>query len=150
MKSGRRTHQGFTLIELLIAIVIIGLLAAIAIPAYQNYVRRANRAEPKAFLTEAAAKQEAFFADRRRYATTLTELGYAAATCYVGGGQSSGCGANSGNPNYSIAVSASTTTTYTLTATRMSTGSQASDACGNFIINSSGTKSVTGSETDCW
>lgn len=149
MKHGRSTQAGFTLMELMVTVVIVGILAAVAIPSYQNYVRRTNRADPKTFLAAVASKQEAFFADRRRYATTLTELGYPYATCYVGGSLGSECNANSGQPNYSIAIAAgATATNYTVEGTPM--GSQANDGCGKFKIEANGTRSVTGSEADCW
>jgi len=148
MKPRRGTQLGFTLTELIITVAIIGILAAVALPSYQSYIRRTNRSDAKAMLAAVASKQEAFFADRRRYATKLTELGYALDTCYMGGSLSGDCNANSGTPTYSVTISASTATTYTATGTAL--GSQTKDGCGDFSINSTGTRSVTGSETDCW
>jgi len=69
-------QSGFTLIELMIAVMVIGVLAAIAIPSYQQYVTRSNRTEGMALLQEAAARQERFLTQNNRYATTVAELGY--------------------------------------------------------------------------
>jgi type IV pilus assembly protein PilE len=64
MKCGK----GLTLIELLIVIVIVGVLAAIAIPTYSNYMIRARRADAKTALEQLRASQEMFRAERGRYA----------------------------------------------------------------------------------
>lgn len=53
MNMMKKTQQGFTLIELMIVIAIIGILAAVALPAYQDYTVRAKMAEPLALLGEA-------------------------------------------------------------------------------------------------
>ena len=60
--------SGFTLIELMIAVVIISLLAAIALPSYQDHVRRAARSAGQQFLLDLAQRQEQYFLDVRWYA----------------------------------------------------------------------------------
>ncbi len=63
----RQRVSGFTLIELLIVVVIIGILAAIAIPKFNNTKRRANRSAGIADLRNLATAQEGFYADSDRY-----------------------------------------------------------------------------------
>lgn len=63
----RNGVRGFTLIELLIVVVIIGILAAIAIPKFNNTKRRANRSAGIADLRNLATAQEGFYADSDRY-----------------------------------------------------------------------------------
>lgn len=60
-RSMRRRGNGFTLIELMITVAIVGLLTAIAYPAYQEQVRRAKRAEGKTALLKAAQLQERIY-----------------------------------------------------------------------------------------
>jgi len=62
-----RAEEGFTLIELLVVIAIIGILAAIAIPQFAAYRRRAYEADVKANLKNAATGQEAYFVDTNIY-----------------------------------------------------------------------------------
>lgn len=60
-------RNGFTLIELLVAVAIVGALAAIALPAYTQYVQRGHNVEAKAALTAWAAALHAEYMDTRRY-----------------------------------------------------------------------------------
>ncbi|MCC7053334.1 MAG: prepilin-type N-terminal cleavage/methylation domain-containing protein [Gemmatimonadaceae bacterium] len=60
--------QGFTLIELLIVVVIIGILAAVAIPKFSNTKQRASRSAGLADMRNLATSQEGFYADSNRYA----------------------------------------------------------------------------------
>jgi type IV pilus assembly protein PilE len=66
--------QGFTLIEVLVVVVIVAILAAVAIPSYQESLRKTRRADAKEALTRVAAAQERFFFTNNRYGT-LQDLG---------------------------------------------------------------------------
>ena len=71
-----RNTKGFTLIELLIVVVIIGILAAIAIPKFANTKEKAYIASMKSDLRNLITAQEAYFADQVTYASTTTNLNY--------------------------------------------------------------------------
>lgn len=69
-------RRGFTLIELLIVVVIIAILAAIAIPKFQNTKGKANAAALKSDIRNLATAQEAYFYDNNSYATAVNQLSF--------------------------------------------------------------------------
>ena len=69
-------RKGFTLIELLIVVVIIGILAAIAIPKFANTKSKAYVTAMKSDLRNLVSAQESFFSDSAKYTTDLTLLGF--------------------------------------------------------------------------
>jgi type IV pilus assembly protein PilA len=62
-----RNEKGFTLVELLVVIAIIGILAAIAIPQFQEYRKRGYDAGARSDLRNAATAEEAYFIDNDKY-----------------------------------------------------------------------------------
>lgn len=72
----RRHHTGFTLIELLIVIVIIGIMAAIAVPKYQTTKGKANTAALKSDLRNLTVAQESFFYENQGYTNDTLALNY--------------------------------------------------------------------------
>ncbi len=66
----RNKFQGFTLIELMIVVAIIGILAAVAIPAYQDYVTRGKIQDATSALASKRVQAELYFQDNRTYVDT--------------------------------------------------------------------------------
>lgn len=71
----RSGQTGFSLIEVVIVTLIVGILASIAYPSYQQYMQKTNRQTGKECLTRLANKQEVYYTRFNRYATSLDELG---------------------------------------------------------------------------
>ncbi|MDX1403466.1 MAG: pilin [Woeseiaceae bacterium] len=80
----KTNNQGFTLIELMIVITIIGILASIAIPAYQDYTIRAQVAEGLSLSNSAKASLGEFYTDRGAWPLDNTEVGLSDAGKIVG------------------------------------------------------------------
>jgi len=74
-KSAEEKDQGFTLIELLVVIIIIGILAAIAIPVFLNQRKKGWDSQAKSDLRNAATAQETYLTDFNVYTTSNTNLG---------------------------------------------------------------------------
>lgn len=125
--------NGFSLIELMVTVAIIGILVSVALPSYQEYVLRSNRAKVQACLSEHAQFME------RYYTTNMT---------YVGAAPVLGCTTESGlDDRYTIALGDVAARTYTVTATAI--GVQVKESCGNLSLNHLGAKTASGTGT-CW
>jgi len=137
-----RRCAGFTLIELMIVVAVISILAAIALPSYQDSVRKSRRADAKAALVQLAQFMERNFSLSQRY--DLDSAGTAIALPFTESP------VDSGSKFYDLSLSAAslTATTYTLTATPKN--GQTVDVCGSLTIDNAGSKGTSSSRTDCW
>ena len=123
--------QGFTLIELMIVIAIIGVVAAIALPNYQNYKIKTNRTVTQAEMVEIATKMNRYKASNRTYADATVSI--------INGGVTSA--PTVGHAAYTLEFSPSPTlaTGWTLIAKPIANSSQ--DGNGWICINDQGQKS---------
>jgi type IV pilus assembly protein PilA len=113
----KKVQQGFTLIELMIVVAIIGILAAIAIPAYQDYTIRAQVSEGMNLSAAAKAAVTEFFQDRGTFPTSNTNAGLAVASQIQG--------------NYVASVTVATGATGIITMAYSNTGNQEANAAIN-------------------
>lgn len=137
-----RRENGFTLIELMITVAIIAVLAAVAMPSYQDYLRKGRRADAQSYLQEIAARQQHFLADRRAYSTSITAA--------PGAGGLGLSVPSSVSPFYDVNLATDNTASPpTFVVSAAPKGSQAVEKCGTLSLNARGVKAASGSGT-CW
>ncbi len=137
MKNNKPLY-GFTLIELMIVVAIIGVLAGVALPAYQQYAVRTHRADAEKTLLEVTQYLERYFTEVGSYTGAAVPTGLATSP------------QESSDVIYNIAFATGTptSTTYTLLATPTGGQSTADTECAILSINSANVKCIK-NQTKC-
>lgn len=136
-------QKGVTLVELMVVVVIVGILAAIAVPSYRQYTIRAQRTEAKTALLQVATNQARFYLQNNTYTNNLAALGFPGGTSDQG--------------VYTLAVPLANAVTFQVTAVPTPGGGvngvdMTSDGdCALFSINSQGVRAANPDPTNgCW
>ena len=143
-----RRNKGFTLMELMIVVVVIGILAAIAYPSYQDSVRKSRRSDGTAALMQVAQILERCYTEFNAYdspscsvVSTVSGVNKIPAT-------NTGSGGINGSGYYAISSTTLTSTTYTIQAAPRTLGGQNNDSCGTYTLTQTGAKTPT--TPGCW
>ena len=137
------SSAGFTLVELMITVAIVGILIAVALPSYSEYIRRSDRLEARTTLFEAAAWMERNFS---------VGNSYLAAGIFPEIPEGLNRSPKTGLPKYVISVMAGATrSTYSLQAEPQATPL---DKCGTFMLDETGVRSLgenaKAAVAECW
>ncbi len=128
-----REIRGFTIVELMITVAIIGILAAVALPSYKDYIRRGQVPEAFTYLSDYRVKLEQYFQDYKNYGTTN------GGACANGSGAPSWSSFVPGNAKYFTFSCVVTASGYTLTAT----GSSANAVGHVYTVNEANAQKTT-------
>lgn len=135
-----RVQQGFSLIELMIVVLIVAILAAVAMPAYRQYIVRSHRVDAQRALSDLAGREERYLYSNNTYTPSLSSLG----------GNSAMAGSYY---TVSITPASTSTTAYQIVATAVGKQQLDDKQCQTLTLDQASRQGSTGTTTNdpkCW
>lgn len=131
MRDSSRRASGFTVIELMIVVAVVGLLSAVAYPAYVDSVRKSRRSDAVAAITSVQQAQERYRSSNTTYGTRFIVSSSALVGVGVAGDTNAATAYTSPGAYYSLSLSGTSASAYTILATAQ--GTQTSDTNCQFM-----------------
>lgn len=143
-----KKQHGFNLVELMIVVAIVGIIAAIAYPSYQEQMRKTRRADCSGALASFASTMERYYTVNNTYAGAGAGTPPTAPTIFP-----TTCPVDGGTATYNLTIEAANDSRFEVRAAP--TGVQANDKCGTLTLTNTGLKGISGASTGmtpekCW
>jgi type IV pilus assembly protein PilE len=148
--------RGFTFIELMVVLALVGLLAVIAIPSYQESVRKSRRAEVRSQLMEVAQYLQRFYSHNDSFATTKAGAAATIPSELAKVPRNAAPGSQSYDISFATPAAGAINpglASFKIQAVRRAGGPMDGDKCGDFTLENTGARNVlkaTDTAANCW
>lgn len=138
-------QNGFSLVELLIVVSVMGVLALIAVPSYNEVMTKSRRTDGKMALMDLAARMERYYSEHHSYADAAIAPSGTSDTQVLNSNESS-------QGWYQLQISSQSATSYTISAIPQNAQAGADLTCATFTYDNLGQEGISGSGTiaQCW